>query len=149
MSLSNQQGRLPTVPKPPHHYIRCCHKNVRVQISNFLAGLYLQRCLALASHWLVLFFFPPRELTFQRSQPLCERILTRGAEAITLLLGNDLHATLLAFRDRVKLNGVDDARERKDEDSRILFIALVEGKLLRPQNGPDALPLPYSPFALQ
>lgn len=113
------------------------------------ARLYLHRCWALASHRLILLFFPPRKLTLECSQPLCERILTRSTEAVTLLLRNDLHAKLLAFRDRVKFDRVDDARERKDENGSILFIALVEGKLLRPQYRPDALPLPHPPFALQ
>lgn len=51
---------------------------------------------------------------------------------------------LLAAREGVNVNGVDDARKRNDVRGRVFSVVLVKGEALWTEDEPDLLPLAHA-----
>jgi len=93
---------------------------------------------------LLLGVFAPDEQALEGAEPFRQRVFVGCAEAEVLLLGNDLHAVLLAAGHGVDVDGVDDAREGDDVGCRVLLVGLVEGESLGSQDDPNLLPLAHA-----
>lgn len=69
---------------------------------------------------------------FEGAEPARETFLVRCAEAVDRpVLGNDLEAEILGFRDRVDFGGVDDLGHGDDFDGAVFLNEWVSRAVLR------------------